>query len=67
MHSGWFGNFQREIAASNPLYFGGIPASMSIPFAIPTRVSLEIDVQSLIINSRLVKFDFVAYYMKHIE
>ncbi|XP_065060169.1 laminin subunit alpha-1-like [Rhopilema esculentum] len=62
VHSGWFGNFQREIAASNPLYFGGIPASMSIPFAIPTRVSLEMDVQSLIINSRIQNFHSSTSY-----
>ena len=54
IHTGWFGNFKREIAASNPFYFGGIPTSINLPFAVPTQVSLTMDVQSLVINNRSV-------------
>ena len=55
IYSGWFGNFKRAIAASNPFYFGGIPTSLKIPFTVPTHVSLTMDVQSFVINNRLVQ------------
>ena len=58
IYSGWFGNFKREIATSNPFYFGGIPTSLKIPFTVPTHVSLTMDVQSFVINNR---FGFAVF------
>eukprot|EP00794_Sanderia_malayensis_P010016 gene10016-11039_t len=54
--TGWFGNFKREIAASSQYYFGGIPSTITIPFAVPAQASLKMDVQNLFINYRLQNF-----------
>ena len=50
VYNGWFGNRMSAKFGTGTVYVGGLPSNLQIALQVPTRRSLQMDIEHFLIN-----------------